>query len=559
MANKRTVNRTARRLKKNRHGLSLDAPLLHQDHSRPVTRRDFLRQGFISGTGVALGGSLFSLFANPRAAHAELSADLQTMFTNNPNCALGTAGGNIPFICFDLAGGASMVGSNVLAGGQGGYLNDPISAAGYSKMGIPGDMVPGIVDAASTMSGPNNDFIDTRLGLPFHSDSGFLRGIMEKVSIGTAPLINGAVIPARSDNDTGNNPHNPMYGIARTGSNGSVVTLIGSRNSESGGNSVAPAMGIDPSVRPTKVDRPSDVTGMVDTGDLTAVLTKDDAKAVMESIARLSDKKVASIDADSVVKEMVSCGYLSAADIADRFVGVEISPDDRNAEDPADRVIVNNNGGIFTEAEFDGEGEFRKTAAVMKMVIDGYAGAGTITMGGFDYHTGDRQAGERRDLRAGRCMGACLEYAARRTAAGVPTPLMMYVFSDGSVASNGSTDGSQDGRGKGVWTGDNSSTAGSFFLVYNPTANGGQATLFSGDNLGDERHQQIGWFRSDGSVETASSVAANNVNLLVDTVVLNYLALHGADYRDVYRSLFPDNDLGTDAHMMSLTAFNSIR
>ncbi|MCF6336875.1 MAG: general secretion pathway protein GspF, partial [Gammaproteobacteria bacterium] len=219
--------------------------------------------------------------------------------------------------------------------------------------------------------------------------------------------------------------------------------------------------------------------------------------------------------------------------------------------DPANRIIVNNNGGIFTEAEFDGEGEFRKTASVMKMVIDGYAGAGTITMGGFDYHTGDRQTGERRDLRAGRCMGACLEYAARRE-----QPLMMYVFSDGSVASNGSIDGSQDGRGKGVWTGDNSSTAGSFFLVYNP---GSQAQIFTGDNLGAERHQQIGWFRSDGSVETASSVAANNVNLLVDTVVLNYLALHGTDYRGAYRGLFPNNDLGTDAHMMSLTAFNSIR
>ncbi len=550
---KRTVNRTARRLKKNRHGLSLDAPLLHQDHSRPVTRRDFLRQGFITGTGVTLGGSLFSLFANPRAAQAALSPDLLTMFDSNESCALGTTSGNIPFICFDLAGGSNMIGSNVLAGGQGGYLNDPISAAGYSKMGIPGDMVPGIVDAASTMSGPNNDFIDTRLGLPFHSDSGFLRGIMEKISIGTAPLINGAVIPARSDNDTGNNPHNPMYSIARTGSDGSVVTLIGSRNSESGGNSMAPAMSIDPTVRPTKVDRPSDVTGMVDTGDLTAVLTEDDAKAVMESIARLSAKKIdkitpININADAVVKDLMNCGYLSAADIADRFVGVNI--------DPATDTNIVGPTGIFNQGEFDSEGEFRKTAAVMKMVIDGHAGAGTITMGGFDYHTGDRQTGERRDLRAGRCMGACLEYAARRTAAGVPTPLMIYVFSDGSVASNGAIDNSQDGRGKGEWTGDNSSTAGSFFLVYNP---GSQAEIFTGDNLGSERHQQIGWFRADGSVETSSSVAANNVNLLVDTVVLNYLALHGTDYRDVYRNLFPNNDLGTDAHMMSLTAFNSIR
>jgi hypothetical protein len=32
--------------------------------------------------------------------------------------------------------------------------------------------------------------------------------------------INGAVIAARSENDTGNNPHNPMYGIYRAGADG---------------------------------------------------------------------------------------------------------------------------------------------------------------------------------------------------------------------------------------------------------------------------------------------------------------------------------------------------
>lgn len=554
---KKTTKQTARRLKKNRHGLSPDAPLLHQDHSRPVTRRDFLRQGFITGTGVTLGGSLFSLFANPRAAHAALSSDLSTLAGSLTDCSLGAIGTKIPFICFDLAGGANMIGSNVLAGGQGGYLNDPISAAGYSKMGIPGGMVPGGVEAAPPLNGPgqttvtsNLNFTDTTLGLPFHSDSGFLRGILSKTNLtSTAPFVNGAVIPARSGNDTSNNPHNPMYSIAATGANGDVVTLIGSRSSESGGNSMAPAMSVDPSIQPTKVDRPSDVTGMVDTGDLTAVLTEDDAKAVMESIARLSDKKVTNITADTVVKDLVKCGYLNAADIADRFVGVDV--------DPAGDTDIVGPTGIFSQAEFDGDGEFRKTAAVMKMIIDGHAGAGTIAMGGYDYHTGDRSTGERRDERVGKCIGACLEYAARRQ-----QQLMIYVFSDGSVASNGATDGSVNGRGKGVWTGDNSSTAGAFFLVCNPpstTNPGGQATLFTGDTLGPERHQQIGWFRADGSVETTSSVAANNVNQLVDTVVLNYLALHGTDYRATYRSLFPNNDLGTDALMASLTAFDPIR
>lgn len=551
---KRPAHSRARRMNKPHHAFSPDAPLFHLDHSRPVTRRDFLRQGFITGAGVTLGGSLFSLFANPRMAQAALSSDLQTLAASS-GCPLGTtASGKIPFICFDLAGGANMVGSNVLVGGQAGYLNSPLSSAGYSKMGIPGDMVPGGVEATPPLNGPgqdtvtsNGDFTDTTLGLPFHSDSGFLRGILEKVDLSlTAPNINGAVIPARSDNDTGNNPHNPMYGIARAGANGDIVTLVGSRNSESGGNSMAPAALIDPEIRPTKVDRPTDVTGLVDTGDLTAVLSDpEDVKAVMESVVRLSDKKVANINATTVIQDLLKCGYLNAADIADRFVGKEISPDDRNATLPADRIIVNDAGGIFTEAEFDGDGEFRKTASVMKMVIDGHAGAGTIQMGGFDYHTGDRAAGEVRDLRAGRCIGACLEYAQR-----TGSPVMIYVFSDGSVASNGAIDSSVNGRGKGVWTGDNSSTAAGFFLVYNPN---GRPTHFSDGS--STTGIQLGWFDQNGSVVTSSSPAANNVNLLVDTVLLNYLALHGE--QGLFSGLF-GGSLGNSAAQDSLTAFSAL-
>ena len=46
----------------------------------------------------------------------------------------------------------------------------------------------------------------------------------------------------------------------------------------------------------------------------------------------------------------------------------------------------------------------------MKLVIEGFAGAGCITMGGYDYHGGMRREGEQKDERAGKCMGAVLEY-----------------------------------------------------------------------------------------------------------------------------------------------------
>jgi len=539
-ANKTSASATAqqggRRIKREGHGA--DEPLFHNNHSKPITRRDFIAQGFMTGAGAVVGGSLLSMFAAPKKAMAGLSADLEAL---KAGCGIATQGaGKIPFIVFDLAGGANIAGSNVLVGGRGGQL-DFLSTQGYSRQGLPGDMVPSIANPNADMS----DFINNELGLSFHSDSGFLRGIQEKLNVTNRANVNGAVIPARSENDTGNNPHNPMYGINKAGADGSLLTLIGSSNSDSGGNSMAPQRLIDPAKRPTKVDRPSDVTGLVDTGDLIGLLSQEDSVAVMESIQRISDMKLGKVDTgitrDEVVKDLVRCGYVKSADIADRF-------GDPSTLDPALDPEIVGDTGIFTEEEFRGEREFQKTASVMKLVINGFAGAGTVTMGGFDYHTGNRSTGETRDLRAGRCMGAVLEYAAR-----VGVPVMMYVCSDGSVFSNGMIDDSVNGRGKGVWTGDNSSTAASFFLVYNPN---GTPQLLGADLEQQATHQQIGFMRRDGAVETAATPAANNVNLLVETIVLNYLALHGEQGN--LSSVIPGHGLGNANLMDSLTAFSPI-
>jgi LmbE family N-acetylglucosaminyl deacetylase len=537
---------------------NFDAPQFHGDHPRPVTRRQFVAQGFMSGAAYTTGAGVLSLFANPREAFAQsnLSADLQALLTNPCNIASNGAG-KIPFICFDLAGGANIAGSNVLIGKEGGQ-RDFLSTNGYERQGLPGDMVPGLTDPTLGLPYENFD-----LGLGFHLDSAFRRGIMNSLTAGNEAFINGAVIPARSDNDTGNNPHNPMYGIAKAGLNtsgvpgfgadGSIVTLAGSETTDSGGNSMLPQMLYDPELRPTKVDRPSDVTNLVDTGDLVGILTKEDATAVMESIYRISESKSQNVSTeitrDAVLKEMVNCGYLKAADIADRFGGVPIDPG-------LDPEIVDQPGapgtGIFTQAEWNAGDrdarEFQKTASIMKLVVNGYAGAGCVEMGGYDYHGGRRAEGEVKDERAGRCMGACLEYAARR---GVP--LMMYVFSDGSLSSNGAIDNTAEGRGKGEWSSDNSSTAGSFFLVYNP---GSRPRIIGATPEEQAIHQQIGYMSADGSVQRAATPAANNVNLLVNTVLLNYMALHGEQGQ--FGNIFPGHGLGNAALQDSLTAFEPI-
>jgi hypothetical protein len=482
-------------------------------------------------------------------AYADLAADLDALRAPT-QCNITDGAGKIPFICFDLAGGANIAGSNVLVGQEGGQ-SDFLGTNGYEKMGLPGDMIPSLNDANG------NPFANFDLGLGFHFDSAFRRGILDKVSAATAANINGAVIPARSDNDTGNNPHNPMYGIALAGAKGSILGLAGSENTDSGGNSTLPLSLFNPELRPTKVDRPSDVVNLVDTGDLVGILSKEDATKVMESIYRLSDDKVARVetlvDRDVDIDKAVRCGYLKAAHIADRFGGTPIDPG-------LDADIVATDGtGIFLDTEFfagDRDArEFQKTASVMKLVMNGFAGAGCVEMGGYDYHGGRRAEGEVKDFRAGQCMGACLEYAAK-----LNMPLMLYVFSDGSLSSNGALDMTIEGRGKGEWTSDNSSTAGSFFLVYNPPRLGGRPVL-KGANLNEQlQHQQLGYMDAGGSVQRAATPMANNVNILVNSVVLNYMALHGqvttGEFNAIYQSLGIGHGLGSD--LDRFTAFEPI-
>ena len=535
-----------------------DGPQRHENHRRPMTRRDLIAQGFMTGGATVLSTGLFSFFANPRDAFAQLAlaTDLQADALAL-GCGVDRAGTKIPFICFDLAGGANIAGSNVLVG-RGGLLGqlDTLSTAGYSKLGLPGDQVPGASQGARTdLAVGSVDYINTTLGLAFHGDSAFLRGMQASFRTpGIGDSINGAVIPARSENDTGNNPHNPLYGLQRAGAEGEILTLIGSQNTDSGGNSMAPAMMINPEFRPTKIDRPSDVTGLIGTSDRPKRLTHQDEVAAMEAIYRISKRKMDNNvttglppTRDEVVEELVKCGYLDSAYVTAKFGNRVLNP----ADDP----FIVGPTGIFSDTEFDAPGtdgnEFRKTASVMKMVIDGYAGAGCITMGGYDYHGGARQEGETKDFRAGRCMGAVLEYAAR-----MEKPVMMYVFSDGSLSSNGVIDNSTAGRGKGEWISDNQDTAAAFFLVYNPPTRGGRATLLTTQGMTAAQHQQLGAFSADGNVVRSGTPGANNVNLLVHMLLLNYMALNGDQGQ--FTTLFPNHGLGDPALLDRYIAFAPI-
>lgn len=532
--------------KKPPKALGLNEPFRHPDHARPRTRREFVAQGFLTGAAAVVGPSLLGLFADPRIARAAsgLDPDIQAAVSA---CGITTGAGKIPFICFDLAGGGNIAGSNVLVGGPKGQL-DFLSVAGYSKLGLPGTMVPNPSAAGN--------FIDSTFGLRFHSDSAHLRGIKTRVKTSTAMTNTmGTVIPALSQNDTNVNPHNPMYAIWQYGARGGLLDLIGSTSSMSGGNSMAPMTMMIPSATPVKISSSTDSKGLVNTGQLSTLLPlTSDVTTVMESVKRISDAKYAKVTAytDPAMnaaalggpKGIQACGYTKAAYVVDTYGNpASVNPDiDPNIVGPT---------GIFTTAEYQANSDFQKTAAVMKLVIDGNAAAGTIEMGGFDYHSGNRMDGEAKDFNVGMCIGACLEYAAR-----VNKPVMIYVFSDGSLASSGMIDNSVGGRGKGVWTADNQNVAATYFLVFNPKGKPQSA------QSSVEMSLQIGNFNSDGSVNTSGSPAGNDVFNLVQTVVLNYMALHGPGASAAFPTLYPspnlNNTLGTGSALDALIAYQPL-
>ncbi len=524
-------------------------PLLYNDHPLPRTRRDFLAAGMLTGGSMVIGPAWLGAMLKANRANAggatTLSPDIAALLPNG-QCNVPTASGGIPFICFDLAGGANLVGSEVLVGVQGGQSNF-LSTAGYGRLGVPGNMVPS--------SSAN---IDASLGLLWHADGAIKRGILSKATTpATAAGTNGAVFCAESQNDTQQNPHNPMYGIAMAGAQGLLLTLIGTEASVSGGNSMAPMMYINPALQPTTIDQPSDATGLVSTGGATADPL---SVAVMESQARISGGTAlytsgsnaaftgalsapnggtpgvslyTDPNLDGQLKNQVRCAYVVSANTAATFGNPA-------ALDPTkDTAITGGAAPIFTATDFQ-DNDVQATATVMKLVINGYAGAGTIAMGGYDYHDGTRATGETRNFKAGQMIGAVLEYAQR-----VGKPVMVYVFSDGSLTSTGMPDNSAAGRGKLGWQGDNQQVASTFFLVYSPK---GRPQLRNG-----AAGQQIGYFSSDGSVVDTSSPVANNVTSLVQAVILNYMGLLGTDGQ--FPTLFQGQGLGSGSALAALTAF----
>jgi len=466
--------------KKNKLEQSLSAKTGHKLH----TRRDLIAHGMLGASSAILLPSLSSLL-------------LERIAFGDPMCSTGekSAQGMMPFLCVDLAGGANLAGSNVMVGKGGGQLD---FIADYATLGLPTGMHPRNAGQLGFLTGTK--------GLAFHADSAFLRGLKSTATAATLANMDGVVFASSSDNDTGNNPHNPMYWINKAGRKGELVNLVGVRANDSGGNSRAPATSINPAAKPATISKPSDALGLVSLGKLATMLSPKRAEDIMKAVSKMSQSQLALFseqDLPSQVKTLVECGYIQSSDLINRF--------DATALDPARDADIS---AIFTGAFALSNADAGKMATVSKLLVDGNSGAGTITLGGYDYHDGTRATGELKDQQAGALIGLAFELAARKK-----QDMAIYVFSDGAVTSSGRVDSSANGRGKGVWQGDSAERAAALMLVYRQ----------DGKPAMRDSKRQIGAYKDGGSIDGTFNLISNSVDNLSKAVVANYLAMYGKE------------------------------
>lgn len=482
-------------------------PMFNHSH-KPRSRREFLGQGFISGAGMVLTPSLLTMISR----HAQ----------GAPDCgAAGSTAQQIPFMIFDFAGGCNFAMGNVLvgkAGGQTDFLDD----AAVATLSIP-----------STQNPLNNPaMVDNELGLLFHKNSAWLAGFRSATTATTRAKMNGVIVCGRSADDTANNPLNPAFWVQKAGLKGALVDIIGSGSGNALGRSQAPADSVT-TASPILVRSSADSLSIVNTGLIGQLLPDPgQAEKLLKATHSMSAGQLAAFmekDVPTQVKTLVECGYIKATDNLTKFTATAVNP----ANDALVTAVkgVNN---IATDALIPDQftvttANDDKVTTVAKLLLDGYAGVGTVEFGGYDYHGNDAIQTAQKDFDAGRSAGMAFELAARKG-----KPLMAAFITDGSVSAS-STTPVADPRvaGKFDFASDSGVRSSAFVLGFNPIAKPEMAGS-----------TQIGAFLDGaGSVNQDISSVGNNVSNVSKALALQWLAANGREGE--FDKLF-GNTLGTN-------------
>ena len=451
--------------------------------TKKLTRRDFLNASVERACGYLCMPSLATLLINGRALATS-------------NCPDASASDAPAFIALDLKGGASIAGNNVIVYKEGGELLDS-----YAGLGLPNAIKP--------TEGEGSTTIDTSLGLPMHTNSAMLKGITANTQADVLTKTTGVVICTRAADDTSSNELASAPGAFLAGASGLIAPLVGRDEGgagSSGGNSITPFLHSAVPVRITGINSASE---LIKLGDI----WQQQPQRMQKVLAAINKMSFAQLDRFTQLgmpqqsAEMIKCGYAKAKDL---LTPGAIDLDPRN--DSAVRGLVNN--GIEEAA-----------VEIAYLVLKGYAGSGTISLPGYDYHDGSATTGEGKDREAGRVIGTILQMAAN-----LQRKVMLHIYTDGGVDPSKSTPQAVDGGvEKFKWSGDSEVRSAAFVLVYDPS---GRPKL----NFSASERQQLGAYQDDenGTINLTPAKHAkisSSPRAQAQVVVANWLAWQGQEQK----------------------------
>ncbi len=417
------------------------------DHQKPVTRRDFLSLGLMSFSSTLALPSTF-IINNTKALLDEVFQDA----IKDP-----------AFFVMDLAGGAALFG-NFLVGHKGG-ATDLLNS--YSTLGWR----------------PRKNKLDFRFGAPMAGGgvSKILEGILEMSSKEAQDNFRIGTICHAANSDSQSNPLSAFSLVCSSGAKGTHITqALGTRNSISGGQSIDPLN--KKTLKPISIQGLSDIENSLGVAGRFNSLNNDSKNHVLKMISK---------NKDFFKNEIINNAYeeMEKTEI--------ISIDPRRDQELADIYNLSLNS--------DNNSQKVVFSGIANSVINNISGPGILTIGDCDYHNGNQEDGDEKDLEIGREIGRLLELAHRKK-----RKMFIQILTDGGMYARESE---TDVR---IWTGDNDDKCMTVMCAYDPDI---------APEYRDQNKTQVGYF-TQGQGAERSTILGDQTRIAYG-VFANYLSFSG--------------------------------
>jgi hypothetical protein len=435
-------------------------------HSKPVTRREALGLGLLSGGAYVIAPSVLgSLYAQTSMAQDALGVACP---------AEGGGPGGIGAIVLELAGGSNIAGGNVFVGGAGGQKD---VLASYNSIG-------GSAVAATATP---------QYGLYWNATSGILAGINARVTDqAVRDKVKGILYCATSGDDTANNMYIPTHHLIKAGAAGEVAKLIGTAGKITGARSQVDPKAIEAGLSAVAISKPADAVSLVAKNAIAAQIGDEALNKILRTTANMGGEALCNISRRSLSEQMkliCGCRYDKSYELATKFTADIMDP----TKDP-----------MITTAFGAGNANATDVATIAKVVVTGLAGVGVVVKGGYDYHGQGKAAQDVKDRAVGDAIGGIIAYAALK---GKPVTIM--VVTDGGVSSDAA----------GNWNGDSGQRSAALQFSFDP----------KGTQVRAGKDPQIGAYKPDGTIDrTATAISDSSPNLAL-AFTANYLALKGEE------------------------------